>query len=400
LALVFASCALAKSAPLPSYVALPRELSALSGDQLTFELYGEAEFYPDPPAGAVIQRGKHWHADLHTTGMADDTENKMVWARIKPAFLGAGWTVVSEAEQQPFSATLHLQKSSIESWANIIIFNAGDIRMDIVERGPQPMILALAQPAARPEHIVAERGDFPYLAPLPGSKFQSGRQDDSPMMLKLPDAEEPEIVGTATIVKYYAAPDGLSNLQFATVYRDAMTTAGWTVLDQSQGMHQTDAALTAHYAISGRDIWAALHGTPGDYSIAVSDVGAKDLGSELAKNCHITLYGVLFDFNRATLKPESDPALGRVRAMLQKDMILKIEVQGHTDGVGNDTYNQTLSEARANSVVAWLTRHEITADRLTAKGYGKTTPIADNDTDQGRARNRRVEAARVGCKIK
>jgi outer membrane protein OmpA-like peptidoglycan-associated protein len=319
---------------------------------------------------------------------------------MRPAFLGAGWTVVSEAEQQPYSATLHLQKSGIDSWANVNIFNAGDIRMDVIERGTQPMILAVSAPAATPEHIVAERGDFPYLTPLPGSKFLSGRQDDAPMTLKLPDAEEPEIVGTATIVKFYAAPDGLSNLQFGTVYRDAMTTAGWKVLDHSQGMHQTDAALTAHYASRGRDIWAALHGTPGEYSIAVADVGAKDLGSELAKNCHIPLYGLLFDFNKATLKPESDPVLERVRAMLQKDAALKVEVQGHTDSVGGDSYNQSLSEARAGAVVAWLTRHEIAADRLTAKGYGKTIPIADNDTDQGRARNRRVEVARPGCKIK
>ncbi|MDR3774003.1 MAG: OmpA family protein, partial [Terracidiphilus sp.] len=64
---------------------------------------------------------------------------------------------------------------------------------------------------------------------------------------------------------------------------------------------------------------------------------------------------------------------------------------------GNDAYNQTLSEARAHAVVAWLTQHGIAAARLTAKGYGKTKPVADNATDAGRAKNRRVEIADPRC---
>jgi outer membrane protein OmpA-like peptidoglycan-associated protein len=68
--------------------------------------------------------------------------------------------------------------------------------------------------------------------------------------------------------------------------------------------------------------------------------------------------------------------------------------------VGNDAYNQTLSEARARAVVDWLTQHGIAATRLTAKGYGKTKPIADNSTDAGRAKNRRVEIADPRCTAK
>jgi len=65
--------------------------------------------------------------------------------------------------------------------------------------------------------------------------------------------------------------------------------------------------------------------------------------------------------------------------------------------VGGDAYNQTLSEARAKAIVAWLTQHGIAADRLTDKGFGKTRPIADNTTDAGRAKNRRVEIADPNC---
>ena len=83
--------------------------------------------------------------------------------------------------------------------------------------------------------------------------------------------------------------------------------------------------------------------------------------------------------------------------LLSKDATLKLEVQGHTDNVGSDAYNQTLSEARARAVVDWLTKHGTAPDRLTAKGYGQTVPVADNNTDEGRAKNRRVEIANPGC---
>jgi len=72
-------------------------------------------------------------------------------------------------------------------------------------------------------------------------------------------------------------------------------------------------------------------------------------------------------------------------------------VQGHTDNVGSDDYNLKLSDARAASVVAWLVSKGITADRLTAQGYGMRQPIADNGSDEGRAKNRRVELRKQEC---
>jgi len=89
--------------------------------------------------------------------------------------------------------------------------------------------------------------------------------------------------------------------------------------------------------------------------------------------------------------------LQQILDLLKKSPPLKIEVQGHTDNVGGDAYNQTLSEARAKAIVTWLTQHGIAADRLTAKGFGKTKPVADNATDTGRAKNRRVEIADPNC---
>lgn len=101
---------------------------------------------------------------------------------------------------------------------------------------------------------------------------------------------------------------------------------------------------------------------------------------------------VKFRFNSAQLDPAGDPVLQAVLKILQDNpKITKLEIQGHTDNVGAKAYNQTLSTNRATSVMKWLTKHGIDPKRLTAKGYGMSTPIADNATDEGRQENRRVE---------
>jgi outer membrane protein OmpA-like peptidoglycan-associated protein len=178
------------------------------------------------------------------------------------------------------------------------------------------------------------------------------------------------------------------------VYKPALAKAGWEILNESNG---GDASLLGHYTKNGRNIWGYLHNDADGYSIDVADLGAADLGSDLKQSCHVALYGVLFDFNKSTLQPESDPLLQKVADLLAKDATLKLEVQGHTDNVGSDAYNQTLSQARALAVADWLTKHGTAPGRLTAKGYGKTMPVADNNTDEGRAKNRRVEIANPGC---
>lgn len=366
---LLAPVAQAAQPPLPPYVTFPHGVSPPNADQSSYEMYGESEFHPDPAVDEpTVQRGKHWHANLSFSALPEDTERTDVWAKIKPEFLRQGWTVAAEYPNGGFSATLRLQRTGIDAWTNIAIYGANDIRIDVVEVGPLPALSSLPAPAATPERVNAERGDFPYLPPVPGSKFQSGQQEPGPLMVTMPGSNEAEVVATGSMVKSYEAPEGLSNLLFATAYKTALANAGWSVLEVSQGMQQSDAMITAHYAKNGRDIWAVLHGTPGGFSIRVADVGAKDIGSELDRLCHIALYGVLFDFDKATLKPESDAVLSRAAAMLVKEGAAHVEVQGHTDAIGTDVYNQTLSEARARSVMVWLTQHGIAADRLTAKG--------------------------------
>jgi len=101
---------------------------------------------------------------------------------------------------------------------------------------------------------------------------------------------------------------------------------------------------------------------------------------------------VLFDTNSSVLKPEAVAALQELKAsMIDPNPGARITVDGHTDDVGADADNQRLSEARAQSVVRWLTEHGVDASRLTANGYGETRPAYPNDSAANRAKNRRIQ---------
>ena len=100
---------------------------------------------------------------------------------------------------------------------------------------------------------------------------------------------------------------------------------------------------------------------------------------------------VTFEFNRADIRPEFMPVLDKVASSLAQYPDSMVKVEGHTDSIGTAAYNQKLSEKRAQNVRNYLVTHGVAADRLQAKGYGLTKPIADNATDAGRAKNRRVE---------
>jgi len=111
----------------------------------------------------------------------------------------------------------------------------------------------------------------------------------------------------------------------------------------------------------------------------------------------ITLRGIYFDFDKSTIKPESRPALDDAAKILKDNPTINVEIQGHTDSKGSDSYNLNLSDQRAWSVVNYLVQNfGIDKARLTAKGYGEAQPIATNDTDSGRALNRRVEFVILG----
>ena len=122
--------------------------------------------------------------------------------------------------------------------------------------------------------------------------------------------------------------------------------------------------------------------------LKVDDVGCP---VKLEKNVSMTV-GIEFDFDSSVVKPQYNNEIQKVSDFMHQYEGVKVEVQGHTDSKGTDAYNQKLSEERAASVGAILQQQGISADRIRTKGYGESTPIADNSTEDGRAQNRRVVA--------
>lgn len=121
-------------------------------------------------------------------------------------------------------------------------------------------------------------------------------------------------------------------------------------------------------------------------------VTAAEMESAIAETGKVALYGILFDFDKDVIKPESKPSLDEIAALLASSPDLRLRIVGHTDNQGTDAYNLALSERRAASVVAALVSgYGIAPDRLASAGAGMTQPVDTNDTEDGRAKNRRVE---------
>jgi outer membrane protein OmpA-like peptidoglycan-associated protein len=121
-------------------------------------------------------------------------------------------------------------------------------------------------------------------------------------------------------------------------------------------------------------------------------VDASEMEKQIETNGKVALYGIYFDFNKTYLKPESEAALVEIGKLLQTKSALNVLVVGHTDAVGSFESNRILSQRRADAIVAALvTKQQIDSKRLFPVGVSFASPIATNATEEGRARNRRVE---------
>lgn len=371
---------------LPPWVGFPTGFKSDEAYEVV-DAFGKEEF-PLPGDKTITVEGKHYAAGMRSEPGLDDNAT---WAKIRPAFVAKGWKIVNDSGTK----VLRLQSGGHDAWMKLDIFGSDDVRVSLIDVAAQTVTLKLPPPAPKPETI-APGSDFPYLGHFPGSQLKTSENEDVPMDVTTERDKEPQLAGSGSIIKSYTVPAGLSVHQFVTVYRDALKAAGWTIEHIGDG---SDGTILAHYARSGRDVWTNLHVNGDDIGMRVADAGtAADLAKQLERACHVPLYGIRFDFNKATLRPDSEPALQQIADLLKNNASLSIEVQGHTDAVGGDASNQKLSEARASAVRDWLTAHGVAAARVTAHGYGKTHPVASNDNDEGRARNRRVEIAKVGCK--
>jgi OmpA-OmpF porin, OOP family len=119
---------------------------------------------------------------------------------------------------------------------------------------------------------------------------------------------------------------------------------------------------------------------------------AASMANDINATGKVALYGIFFDTNKTDIKPESENAINEIAKLLQQNTNLKIYIVGHTDNVGTLEANMDLSKRRAESVISYLvSKHSIDANRLKGGGIGPLAPVASNKTDEGKAKNRRVE---------
>jgi len=193
----------------------------------------------------------------------------------------------------------------------------------------------------------------------------------------------------------YGTREGMGELQVFRNFETALKRAGFTIdYEQSPGEITAHKGTTWYYLDNKGSFYYQMIVTEKQMEQEVT-ADASSLSDELNKAGHVAVYGIQFDTGKATIQPGSANVLGEIVKLLQQNADLKLRVEGHTDNQGNAAANQALSEKRAQAVVAWLTGKGISASRLTSKGFGATKPVMDNSTEDGRAKNRRVELAKM-----
>lgn len=237
---------------------------------------------------------------------------------------------------------------------------------------------------------------------------------------------------------FYFAPSERSALEVFTNYAEALEKAGmsvvWTCTDTECGDDFSSQALEAMHlklentaesslgfvnAERPRYLLAKLPREQGDVHVMVMaqdktdlqrpalfvvivegkpmdkarvTVSAAAIEQTLMSTGKAVIYGITFDFDKAQIKPESQAQLEQIAHLMSEHADLKLSITGHTDNQGSADYNQKLSQRRADAIVeALVNQYRIAATRLRAQGIGAASPVASNDSEEGRAKNRRVE---------
>jgi OOP family OmpA-OmpF porin len=247
--------------------------------------------------------------------------------------------------------------------------------------------------------------DSPMFNRLPNEYIQqcshNFEQLDVPMRLADGELKTEMKEGTLTFIEYVfysesgaAAP---SFFQIMKNYENAMMKTGCKRIfyDVSTGY------ATLYTKSADKEIWVVLQdfsGTAtGNYQLRIleiegmkQEISANDMLAALNATGSIALY-INFESGKSDIKAESQPVIDQIVQLLKENPTLKISIEGHTDNVGAAASNQSLSEKRAKAVMDAVIAKGIDKSRLTSKGYGQTKPLMDNSTEDGKAKNRRVE---------
>ena len=187
-----------------------------------------------------------------------------------------------------------------------------------------------------------------------------------------------------------------SGLAVVRNYENAITKIGGTI-----AASDPNRWVNGKVVVDGKEIWVQAEKGNGLIWIRIIEkkqmeqhivADAASFANDLKSTGHVAVYGIFFDTGQSTVKPESKPALEEVAKLIKADAALNLWVVGHTDSVGKVEDNMKLAQARAEAVVTELTKtHGVAAARLKGYGAGPLAPVASNDTDDGRAKNRRVD---------
>lgn len=233
--------------------------------------------------------------------------------------------------------------------------------------------------------------DSPLITRFPGSIIHSCENKEyQEAELPMADSQSKHVEGE---YHYWdiGTREGTSEIQVFRNFQNAIKSAGFTI-DYAQSPSQIVGHKGSTWIFidnRGEYYYQTIVTEKAMKQEVTSDASA--LGEEINKSGHVAVYGIHFDTGKAAILPDSEQVLGEIVKLLQQNADLKLRVEGHTDNQGNGAANQALSERRAQAVVTWLTGHGVAAARLSAKGMGQGKPVADNSSDDGRAKNRRVE---------
>ena len=256
----------------------------------------------------------------------------------------------------------------------------------------------LAAPPLAAQQDVPGSKDHPLFNRMPGFYITRYEQNDfASHTFRDEKFKEVEVEGRYTRIVYEPV-DGstkVSTLQIHRNYENAVKRIGGTVL------FSNDEYSFMKLSRDGKEIWVELtaYGPNPDLVIVERDAMKQDIVANadvfrdgIRSTGHAPVYGIYFDTDQSVIKPGSEAALDEIAKLLRSDPALKVRLVGHTDSTGNLDHNLALSEARAKAVLAALTStYGIPAARLSAHGVGPLAPVAANDSEDGRAKNRRVE---------
>lgn len=258
-------------------------------------------------------------------------------------------------------------------------------------------ILAFAQ---APPKDKAGCQDSPVLTRLTGCwivRCRTSAYDAAKM--PLPKREERNVEGELQQV-WYACPADTSGIQIQKNAEAAFLQSGYKIVFKDQ-YATTRFYLTAQ---SGPQ-WATLYAEARAYNVlsvkmkameqSMQAATAEGWAEQISQTGRVSIYGINFDTGKATLRPESESVLTEMATLLQKQPEWYMLVAGHTDSAGSDAINVPLSRQRAESVINWLAGKGINKARLVAAGFGAQKPLADNGTEEGRGKNRRVDLVKL-----